>query len=102
MISRVVSLVVFLAAGNWIKDANVPYRLMQAKVLKPALEKIPENAFFANILLSSLLAKDIRWEPIRFRKRTGGNSMLRWRAMLGFAQKLFGELRELRSGTGRG
>jgi glycosyltransferase involved in cell wall biosynthesis len=96
LISRMVSLEVFLHTGRWIKDANVPYRLIRTDRLKGALERLPENALFANILLSYLLAEEIRWKPIRFRKRAGGTSTLKPGALVRFASRLSHELRELK------
>lgn len=96
LVSRVVSLVVFLHTGFWIRDANVPYRLLRADRLKWALPRLPPEAFFTNILLSYLLAGEIKWIPIRFRQRAGGRSAIKLKAMMGFAFRLTGELHALK------
>lgn len=94
LISRVVSLVVFLNRGHWIKDANVPYRLIRTDHLEKVFPHLPP-AFFTNILLSSLLAKKIRWKPIRFRKRSSGNSTINLSALFRYTGQLSRELKYL-------
>lgn len=72
--SRIVSAVIYITAGVWIRDANVPYRLMRTSVLKSVLNEVPADFRMANILLSVLLEKQlsIKWVPIGFRQRYGG------------------------------
>lgn len=45
-VTRVLRLVLFLTFGTWVKDANTPYRLMNAKQLSKVLEKDPGRIFF--------------------------------------------------------
>lgn len=97
LISRAVSLVVLLHTGRWIKDANVPYRLIRADRLQSVLPQLPKNAFFTNVLLSCMLAKEINWLPIRFRKRAGGSSTIKPNALILFASQLSQELRALKT-----
>jgi len=96
-VSRVVSLVVWLHTGCWLRDANVPYRLIRADALKAALAEVPAGAFFCNILLAVRLRRrqPIHWVPIRFRRRAAGQSTLRMSALVQFAWRLSTELRAL-------
>lgn len=57
LISRMLSLVIFLRTGIWIRDPNVPYRLIRTDVLRPLLPHIPRDFYLANILLSILLER---------------------------------------------
>lgn len=74
VVSRLVSLAVLFGAGVWVRDANVPYRLMRRDVLAGALEGFPADFHLANILLAVRLRRRgaIDWVPIRFRVRFGG------------------------------
>ncbi|HTI93690.1 MAG TPA: glycosyltransferase family 2 protein [Puia sp.] len=45
--------VVRLLYGSGIRDVNSPYRLMRASELRKALERIPEDSFAPNVLLTS-------------------------------------------------
>lgn len=44
-VTRVLRLVLFLTFGTWVKDANTPYRLMNAKQLSKVLKKDPGRIF---------------------------------------------------------
>lgn len=74
LISRVVTVVTFIATGTWVADANVPYRLMRADTLRGTITRIPRDFYLANILLAVLQKRafGIRWIPIVFRERSGG------------------------------
>ena len=73
-ISRILQAILFLIFFTSVRDANVPYRLMNVKRLLPYLQLIPKDFFLANALLSIILEKKhrIQWEPIYFGPRTGG------------------------------
>ena len=43
--------------GRGVRDVNVPYRLMRARVLKPIVAAIPDDTFAPNILISGVLGK---------------------------------------------
>lgn len=98
-ISRIVSIVAFLATGIWVRDANVPYRLMRADSLRPILPLVPPDFHLANILVSVLQQRTtgIHWIPIHFRNRIAGSPSAK---AFGFARRgwqLFCQLRALRS-----
>lgn len=75
LISKIVSFVVWLSTGFFVRDANVPYRLMHRDTLHSILHRIPKDFKLANILLSAMHQKKhkIFWIPIHFRNRLGGN-----------------------------
>lgn len=97
LISRFVSLFAYAATGIWVKDANVPYRLMQRSALEPAAGKIPQEFYLANILLSLFLQKraGIRWVNIVFRNRFGGVPSIKAFSFVKHGTKLFRELRKI-------
>lgn len=100
LMSRVVSLFAFVATGVWVRDANVPYRLMHASTLKDIVGKVPRDFHLANILVAVLQQKRhrIHWVDIHFRRRSGGTASVK---ALGFARhgvRLFRQLRRCTSG----
>jgi dolichol-phosphate mannosyltransferase len=76
-ISRFVTLFTFAATRVWIKDCNVPYRLMHRSCLEDAVDFVPKDFYLANILLAVLQQKyfGISWVPIHFRSRIGTPSI---------------------------
>jgi glycosyltransferase involved in cell wall biosynthesis len=77
VISRVLRCVLYLIFGVYVKDANVPFRLMKAGALQKYLPQIPENFYLANALLPVLLVRgkeNILWQKIGFVERINGKA----------------------------
>ncbi len=58
-----------------ITDANTPFRLMRAGVLKENIKLIPKDYNLSNVIVSVIYAKKklpVRYLPITFRPRQGG------------------------------
>lgn len=58
-----------------VTDANTPFRLMKADVLKEQMHLIPEKYNLTNVLISVIFAKKklgVEYLPITFRPRQGG------------------------------
>jgi len=96
LISRFVSLFALVATKTWVKDANVPYRLMRADTLKKPLEHIPADFHLANVLLSVLQKRswNILWIPIHFRDRMGGTSAVKNFSFVKRGTQLFRQLQK--------
>ena len=94
LISRVVSLFAYLATGVWVKDANVPYRLMHRSTLENYVNKIPDDFHLANILLSVIQQKffGIKWVTIHFLNRAGGTPSVKAYSFAKHGIKLFRQL----------
>ncbi len=95
LVSRVVSAVTLAATGTWVRDANVPYRLMRADTLQGVVDDVPGDFHLANIMLSALHQKrfGIRWVDIGFRQRFGGVPSVKAYSFAKQGWKLFRQLR---------
>lgn len=93
--SRFVSLVIWLATGTWVSDANVPYRLMPTHLLRSFLAQIPDNFALANIWVSLELQRrrPIYWTNIHFRDRYGGSPSVKPGSFINHGVQLFRQLR---------
>jgi glycosyltransferase involved in cell wall biosynthesis len=91
---------VWLAAGIYIRDPNVPYRLMRAEVLRDALRTVPIDFDVQNVALSLALQKlgNVRWEfiPIHFRARQGGKNSINYRKIITLGFHTIRDLRRVR------
>lgn len=76
-VTNILKFLLFLFFGVWIKDANVPFRLMKKEVLEKSLCFISKNDNLPNIYLSIIFCKykDIiktKFIEITFKPRQGG------------------------------
>lgn len=74
-VTKTLKLVCKLCFHVTVTDANTPFRLMQAAVLKENLPLVPENFNLSNVIISVIYAKKklpVLYIPITFRPRQGG------------------------------
>ena len=57
-LSNFISLWIFILFGIFIKDPNIPFRLMRKAYLEETLKRVPKDVFAPNIFLSILAKKD--------------------------------------------
>lgn len=97
IISRFLTLVIYIVSKNYLQDANVPYRLMKKETLSPILSKVPSSFYLANILIGVLqnMYYKIHWIDIGFRKRGGGEASLKSFAFLKQGINLISQLRSV-------
>jgi dolichol-phosphate mannosyltransferase len=95
LISRVLSATVWIATGTWVRDSNVPYRLMRADAVAPVVDQIPTDFHLANVLVSVLQQRrpGIHWVDIRFRERIGGVPSVKTIALVRHGVRLFRQFR---------
>ena len=69
-------LYLFFRTFTFVKDSNVPYRIIKKKVLKKVVNDIPSKVMLKNVYLSYLIQRKfkIEWINIRFRKRVFGKT----------------------------
>lgn len=79
IVSKILSIVVWLGSGVFVRDSNVPYRLMPTQKLYLLVKEIPQDFFLSNVLLSVLVAArhNIYWHDIHFRDRFSGSSKVK-------------------------
>ncbi len=96
IISRFVSLFTYFATGVWVRDGNVPYRMMHKDSLKDLVNTIPKDFHLANILLSVRHQKKfgIAWVNIHFRNRMGGVASVKAYSFFKHGMTLFKQLRK--------
>jgi glycosyltransferase involved in cell wall biosynthesis len=96
VISFFCRLATHIATGVPVRDPNVPYRLMRADILKPAIAEFPPEFGLSNILVSVVVQKGLGpkmgFVPIGFRDRTGGEPSVKWMKFVTEGLKLYGAL----------
>jgi len=83
VITRILRLVLLLLYGRYLKDSNIPYRLLEARFLREALQIIPSDTFAPNIFIAVLgarLGEKLLYLPVTHEDRkTGTVSIVRWK-----------------------
>jgi dolichol-phosphate mannosyltransferase len=96
VISFFCRLATHISTGVNVRDPNVPYRLMRADVLAPAIVDFPQDFGLANILVSVIVQKGLGpkmgFVPIGFRDRTGGEASVKWGKFVTEGMKLYSAL----------
>ncbi len=74
-VTKTLKYVLWICFHVSIMDANTPFRLMQANVLKENIKLIPKDYNLSNVIVSVIYAKkklSVKYMPITFRPRQGG------------------------------
>lgn len=99
VVTKVLKLVLFFSFGLWLKDANAPFRLMEAKSLAEHITYIPEDYNLSNVLLTVLYEKGkkrIGYHRITFWPGQGRLSSVNLRKMFKIGKKAVRDFRALR------
>lgn len=110
-VTQVLKLVIRLCFHEDVTDANTPFRLMKAEVLREQIRLIPENFNLSNVILSVIYAKKglrVKYIPITFRPRQGGENSINLKKIFGIGcqavrdfGKLTGCFRKIRPDEGK-
>ncbi|MBR2215314.1 MAG: glycosyltransferase family 2 protein [Selenomonadaceae bacterium] len=74
-VTKVLKYTLLLTFGVTVTDANTPFRLMKASVLRETLPLVPTDFNLANVIITVIYTLDKRrilYRPITFRPRQGG------------------------------
>lgn len=98
VVTKVLKLVVKVCFKENITDANTPYRLMKADVLREDIKEVPEGFFLSNVLLTVLFKKHKRkmeFVPITFRPRQGGVNSINIKRIIKIGRQAVKDFRDL-------
>jgi dolichol-phosphate mannosyltransferase len=99
VITRILRVVLMLLYGRYLKDSNVPFRLLEANFLDAALRIIPSETFAPNIFIAVLGARldaNLMHLPVSHEDRkTGTVSIVRWK-LIRVCLRCVGELLRFR------
>lgn len=79
MVTKILKAVIRLSFGVSVTDANTPFRLMEADVLRDNINLIPKDFNLSNVLLSVIYEKKklrVKYIPITFKPRQGGTNSI--------------------------
>lgn len=100
IVSHFVTLFVLVATGQYLRDPNVPYRLMRADIVQQFVHDVPSDFHLANIYVTVRCnkASKIKWIPIHFRDRMGGTASVKTFSFVKHGFKLYKQLKAAQQG----
>ncbi len=100
IVTKTLRFLVWLIFGVWVKDANTPFRLMEANRLSLIMQSIPDDFFLANVAISAIAVKKkekIAWYHITFRPRQGGVNSINMKRIISIGWKALGDFKTINS-----
>lgn len=98
IVTKVLKAVIGVMFHVNVTDANTPYRLIQADVLKEQMHLIPRDYNLSNVLVSVIFVKKklgVLFLPITFRPRQGGVNSINVRKIFKLGWKALADFRRL-------
>lgn len=97
-VTKTLKLVLKLCFHVSIRDANTPFRLMKADVLKEQIELIPKDYNLSNVIISVIYAKKklaVKYIPITFRPRQGGVNSINMKKIIRIGKQALKDFRKI-------
>ncbi|MGI6007977.1 MAG: glycosyltransferase family 2 protein [Ruminococcus sp.] len=94
LVTKALKVIVFLNFGVWMEDINTPFRLMKSRELKKILKLVPADYHLANVIISVLYRKSkktLKYYPITFRPRQGGENSVNFRKIFSMGRRAIAE-----------
>jgi glycosyltransferase involved in cell wall biosynthesis len=101
VVTKVLQFIIWIIFGIFVKDANVPFRLMKANKLASLLLHIPKDYFLGNIAVSILAVWykfNIMWIPITFKPRRGGVNSINLKKIIPIGVEAISDFRKIKKG----
>ena len=85
LVENILCVLLGIYFGIRIKDANAPYRLMKAEILKKYIQRLPENYNLPNVMLTTYFTyykENIEFKEISFGARQSGKNSINFRKII--------------------
>lgn len=91
-VTKTLKLVLFLAFHVNVEDANTPFRLMKADILKENISLIPKDYNLSNVIVSVIYEKKklgVKYLPITFKPRQGGVNSINMKKIMKIGKQAY-------------
>lgn len=105
MIENVVCLLLRIIFGVKVKDANAPFRLMKADVVKKYIKRLPKDYNLPNIMFTTYFVHfndRVKFFEITFKPRQGGVNSINFKKIVKIGWKAIGDFWKLRKDMMKG
>lgn len=99
MVENVVCLLLRLIFGVKVQDANAPFRLMKADLIKKYIGKLPRDFNLPNIMFTTYFVyfkEKVLFLPISFQPRKAGKNSINLKKIIKIGWKAIGDFYRLR------
>ena len=99
MVENVVCLLLRLIFGVKVQDANAPFRLMKAELIKKYIGKLPRDFNLPNIMFTTYFVyfkEKVLFLPISFQPRKAGKNSINLKKIIKIGWKAIGDFYRLR------
>ncbi len=99
-VEKVVCFLLRMYFGIKVSDANAPFRLMKADVLKKYIHRLPEDFSIPNIMFTTYFVyygENIAFKEITFKPRQAGTTSLNVRKIVRIGWKALGDFKRLKA-----
>lgn len=104
LVSFCCRMLLWATTGTYLRDPNVPYRMIRAGALRTALHRIPPDFDLQNIALTFALKREpeLRWKhiPIHFRARRAGENSINYPKIIKLGLNLLRDFGRIRNSDG--
>ena len=98
-VENVLRLILRVIFGVSVPDANAPFRLMRAELVRKYLAKMPEDFNLPNVMLTTYFAyfhENVAFRDITFKPRQAGTNFINIRKIVQIGLKAVSDFRQLR------
>jgi dolichol-phosphate mannosyltransferase len=91
-VTKTLKVVLRIAFGVKVEDANTPFRLMKADILKKNISLIPKDYNLSNVIVSVIYAKkklSVKYLPITFKPRQGGVNSINMKKIIRIGKQAY-------------
>lgn len=91
-VTKTLKIVLGLAFKVKVEDANTPFRLMKASLLKDNITLIPKDYNLSNVIISVIYEKKklgVKYLPITFKPRQGGVNSINMKKIIGIGRQAY-------------
>lgn len=99
IVENTVCLLLRIFFGVKVPDANAPFRLMKASLVKKYIKKLPRDYNIPNIMMTTYFAyyhENICFREISFKPRQGGTNSINIKKIIKIGWKALGDFRKLK------
>lgn len=99
IVENTVCLLLRIFFGVKVPDANAPFRLMKASLVKKYIKKLPRDYNIPNIMMTTYFAyyhENICFREISFKSRQGGTNSINIKKIIKIGWKALGDFRKLK------